>query len=131
MNEFVVEGSLPLDEGGTLVIDDGREMLVYVWKGTVWVTQDGDPMDRVLKRGDWLRLDRDGRTVISALAPSAVALTSPNEEHFASRIALAPAGARAAAPIYRGQPRSFSALLNRLARVWAQLTAPAGQLAAS
>lgn len=131
MNEFVVEGSLPLDEGGMLVIDDGREMLVYVWKGRVWVTQAGLAEDRVLRRGEWMRIERGGRTIVSALAPSAVALTSPLEEHYASSIAVTSAGAESARSLYRGRPHSPAALLDRFARVWARLVAPAGHLAAS
>jgi hypothetical protein len=131
MNEFLVQGSLPLDEGGLLVIDDGREMLVYVWQGMVWVTQEGLHADRVLKGGDWMRIERGGRTVISALAPSALALTSPYEEHQAAYIGHAAARAAEVATLYRGRPNSVTALLNRAARVWASLTAPAGQLASA
>lgn len=129
MNEFLVQGSLPLEEGGMVVIDDGREMLVYVWEGLVWVTQEGEAADRVLKRGDWMRVARGGRTVISALAPSAVALTSPFDEHQASYIGHAPARGAQVAALYRGRPHSVTALLNRAARVWASLIAPPGHLA--
>ena len=124
MNEFVIEGSLPLEEGGTVVIDEGREMLVYVWKGLLWVTQEGDASDRLLKRGDWLRIDRGGRTVVSALMPSAVALTSPYDEDYAALIARS--GRRYDQPValYRGRPRSMRALLNRAARAWSAWLAP-------
>lgn len=126
MNEFLVQGSLPLEEGGMVVIDDGREMLVYVWQGRVWVTQEGERADRVLERGDWMRIERGGRTVISALAPSAVALTSPYEEHQASFIGHAATRAATPAPLYRGRPYSPAGLLARADRAWARLVAPAG-----
>ena len=131
MSEFVVNGSLPLEEGGMLLIDEGREMLVYVWKGLVWVTQEGDGQDRVLKRGDWLRIERGGRTVVSALLPSAVALTSPNEEHYAEAISVSAARYEQPVALYRGRPRSAGALLNRAARAWARIVAPAGTPAAA
>jgi hypothetical protein len=129
MSEFVVNGSLPLEEGGVLRIDEGREMLVYVWKGLVWVTQEGERQDRVLKRGDWLRIERGGRTVVSALLPSAVALTSPNEEHYAKEISVSAARDEQPVALYRGSPRSLAALLNRAARAWASVTMPAGKAA--
>lgn len=130
MNEFVVEGALPLEEGGMLVIEDGREMLVYVWKGTVWVTQDGSPEDRVLSRGEWMRIERGGKTILSALAPSAVALTSPVEEHCASAITVTPRSGASPTTLYRGQPKSAVALLDRLARLWDEIAVPAGRVAA-
>lgn len=129
MNEFVVNGALPLEEGGTLVIDEGREMLVYVWKGLVWLTQEGEGRDRVLKRGDWVRIERGGRTVVQALRPSSLALTSPNEEDCAEAILVS--GAQKVRPValYRGQPHSLRALLNRAARAWARFVSPAPHLA--
>ena len=129
MNEFVVNGALALQEGGTLVIDEGREMLVYVWKGLVWVTQEGEGRDRVLKRGDWVRIERDGRTVVQALLPSSLALTSPNEEDYAEAILLS--GAQHARPValYRGEPHSLRALLNRVARAWTRFVSPSPQVA--
>jgi hypothetical protein len=121
VNEFVVNGSMPLETGGTLLIDEGREMLVYVWKGLVWVTQEGEGRDRVLKRGDWIRIDRGGRTVVQALLPSSLALTSPYEEDYAEAVSLS--GPKYVQPValYRGRPRSVAAMLNRAARAWSNL----------
>jgi len=119
MSEFVVNGSLPLEEGGMLLIDEGRELLVYVWKGLVWVTQEGDGQDRVLKRGDWLRIERGGRTVVSALLPSSLTLTSPNEQDYAAAISVTAPPYRQPVALYRGRPKSLAALLNRAARAWA------------
>jgi hypothetical protein len=121
VNEFVIDGSLPLEQGGTLLIDEGREMLVYVWRGVVWVTQEGEQRDRLLTRGDWIRIDRDGRTVVQALEPSALALTSPYDEDYA--VAISRSGAKHPRPValYRGRPRSLAAMLNRAARAWNRL----------
>lgn len=129
MNEFVVNGSVPLEDGGTLVIDEGREMLVYVWKGLVWVTQEDEYRDRVLQRGEWLRIERGGRTVVQALAPSALALTSPHEEDYAEAILVGTPKDEPLAQLYRGRPRSLAALLNRAARAWARFVAPQPQAA--
>jgi hypothetical protein len=125
MTEFVINGAVPLEEGGTLLIDEGREMMVYVWKGLVWVTQEGDGRDRLLKRGDWLRIDRDGRTVVSALLPSSVALTTPNEEDCAEEISVRATRYSQPVALYRGEPNSLRAMLNRAARAWSDLVFPA------
>lgn len=126
MSEFVVNGSLALEEDGMLLIDEGREMLVYVWSGLVWVTQEGEREDRVLKRGDWLRIEAGGRTVVSALMPSSLALTSPNEQDYAEAILVASPRREQPVALYRGQPKSLAALFNRAARAWASLvSAPA------
>jgi hypothetical protein len=132
MSEFVVNGALPLEQGGMVLIDEGREMLVYVWKGLVWITQEGDRQDRVLKRGDWLRIEGGGRTVVSALMPSSLALTSPNEQDYAEAISVAAPGYGQPVALYRGRPRSAAALLNRVARAWASLVStPASAPAAA
>ncbi len=133
MSEFVVNGAVPLEDGGMLLIDEGREMLLYVWKGLVWVTQEGDRQDRVLGRGEWLRIERAGRTVVSALMPSSLALTTPNEEDYAEAIAVRPARDLQPVALYRGRPRSLGALLNRAARAWVRWTSasPAGTASAA
>ena len=40
-NEWIVQDMLELDRGGMLRIEDGRGMLVYLWEGSAWLTQDG------------------------------------------------------------------------------------------
>jgi hypothetical protein len=67
-----------LARGSVMRIEDGRGTLLYVWSGSLWVTQEGDCRDRYLGRGGWLRIESDGLTLISALGDSAVALTLPD-----------------------------------------------------
>lgn len=99
MEEYLINGSLSLEPGGRIVIDDGRGMFLYAWSGRVWVTQEGEFADRVLGRGEWMRIAQDGRCVAVALAPSAVALTSPHGDHGAGSIQHAPGRGDALRPI--------------------------------
>ena len=76
--EHLVQGSLRLARGNPLRIEDGRGMLVYVWSGGVWITQEGDRRDYYVGPGGWLRIESGGLTLVSALGDSAVALTLPD-----------------------------------------------------
>ena len=90
--EYVVQGNLPLARGSMVRIDDGRGMLVYVWSGNLWITQEGDGRDRHIAAGGWFRISTSGLTLISALGRSSITLTSPYEQGFAERIEMVRAG---------------------------------------
>ena len=56
-----------------LNIRHGRGLAVRCLAGALWVTQDGDTGDVVLKAGECFVLDRDGLALVSApLAPATV-----------------------------------------------------------
>ena len=127
VNEYLVQGNLLLRRGSYLRIDDGREMCIHVWSGGVWITQEDDRRDVFLKPGDWFRIDRRGRTVVSALKGSAIALTSPYEEGSANRIDLVRAGTEAPMTVYApalGRHRAIATLKTRFMRTWVGLFAP-------
>ena len=63
---------LALHRGGMLKIQDGRGVVIEVKRGMLWLTQEGDPRDRYIGAGDWLRLDCDGLTIANALQRSFV-----------------------------------------------------------
>ena len=88
MNEYVVHGSLTLARGSALRIEDGRDLLVYVWEGALWLTQERDARDRHLGAGDWFRLDRDGVALASATRAATITVTAPRPAGYAKRIAL-------------------------------------------
>lgn len=121
--EFVVQGNLPLVRGSMVRIEDGRGMLVYVWSGSLWITQAGDGRDRYVGAGGWLRITTSGLTLISALGRSAIALTSPHDEGYAERIELVRAGAGRVETLFAA-PSRLSALRARLARIWSAWFAP-------
>ena len=107
-HEYVVRGSLAMKQGSVLRIEDGCDLVVYVWEGALWLTQEGDPRDRYLRAGTWFRLDRHGVAVAHATERSTVTLTAPEPERYARRIAL-------------GQMEIYSAAR---AGFWAGLFAP-------
>ena len=46
-------------------------------QGTLWVTEDADPSDRVLQPGQSLRLQRPGTALVMALKPATVRVERP------------------------------------------------------
>ena len=92
MSEYLVKGLIELQSGSVLSIDDGKGMFVYVWEGAVWLTEEGDTTDRIIEAGQWARLSRPGRAVLSAFGKAgAVALTSPHPQRSARAIDFVPA----------------------------------------
>ena len=66
-----------------LRIDDARGVVVEVERGLLWLTEEGDPRDRYVGAGDWLRLDRDGVAIANALEPTILILSRVREPFFA------------------------------------------------
>ena len=121
--EYVVQGNLPLVRGSMVRVEDGRDMLVYVWSGGVWITQEGDRRDRYLQGRGWFRITASGLTLISALGRSAIGLTSPHATGFAERIDLVRAGTGNVETLFAARGR-LSALGARWARTWSRWFAP-------
>ena len=61
-------GAHPLPHGHLHRIDGGRGRLVQCLEGRLWMTQQDDPRDLVLESGDVAVIERDGLTVLQALA---------------------------------------------------------------
>ena len=79
--DYVPHGRLALKDGGTLRVDDAEGMRLYVWQGTVWLTQEGDQRDLLLQARDSFQLDRAGTALISPLGRNAViSLARPQHE---------------------------------------------------
>lgn len=74
-----------LARDGLLGIDDGRGLRLRVAAGTVWLTQQDDSRDVVLREGESFVIDRPGRTVVQALDPAELALNAANEARFSTR----------------------------------------------
>ena len=116
-NEYVVRGSLGMPRGSVLRVEDGRDLLVYVWEGSLWLTQEGDPRDRHFGAGSWFRLDRNGVALAQATSRSTITLTAPEPELHARRIALGQVELYSAA-------NTRASLGARLRRFWSGLFAP-------
>lgn len=119
-SEYVALGAVPMARGSVMRIEDGRDLLIYVWQGGLWLTQEGDGRDRYVGAGEYFRLDCDGVALAQATRRSAVTLTAPAAEQFARRISLGQVELYSAA-------RTRASLGARLARFWTWLFAPHAQ----
>jgi len=119
--EYVAQGQINLRQGSTLRVEDGAGLVVQVWQGAVWMTQEADQRDYHLHANDWFRIDRDGATVISALRePAVVSFTALREDRYAGRIVLSGAGSRGPIQIHpTGHPELVVRLLATLGLVHA------------
>jgi Protein of unknown function (DUF2917) len=63
-----------------LDILDGAGTIVHAVSGVVWITQQGDRRDVVLRAGDCFLVDRDGLTIVSALGAPATVTVVPAQE---------------------------------------------------
>ena len=66
-----IAGSIPLHTGEPLRLQNAFGRRIAVLEGNVWVTQDGDRRDVVLRAGDEFRFDRPVSAVVSALGGNA------------------------------------------------------------
>lgn len=58
-------------------IDNGQGRTVLVFRGRVWITQDHDPRDIVLRAGESFTLDRPAAAIVQALDDSSLLLLEP------------------------------------------------------
>jgi hypothetical protein len=124
MREYLVQGSLNLVRGSLLRIEEGRDILVYVWEGELWLTEEGERQDRFVRAGEWYRLARGGAAIGYALQRSVVTLTAPRPVDFARRIVLQRAGGAAPVELYSAARERSWGFRARLQRAWAALFAP-------
>jgi hypothetical protein len=66
-----------LERGGLLPLHDGAGATLACLDGDLWITQEHDGQDVLLRAGESLRLARNGRTVVQALKASRVAVEAP------------------------------------------------------
>jgi hypothetical protein len=127
MREYVVQGSLGLAHGTLLRIEDGQDILLYVWEGEVWLTEDGERHDRILRAGEWHRVERNGAAVAYALQRATVTLTAPEPSHYARRIVLVRPGSPAPVALYDAALEGRGGATARARRFWAALFASAAR----
>jgi hypothetical protein len=70
-----------LDAGEFLKIHDGGGQTLAVFDGLVWITQDGDPRDAFITRGETFTLDRPGLAIVQALTETRLAVLAATAEH--------------------------------------------------
>jgi hypothetical protein len=66
-----------LERGGLLPVHDGAGATVACLQGDLWITQEHDGNDVLLRSGESLRLFHNGRTIVQALSASRVAVEAP------------------------------------------------------
>lgn len=116
MDGYLVNGSIGMPRGSLLRIDDGAGVLVYVWEGELYLTQEGSRQDHLLRAGQWFRVDRGGAAIAQAFRRSVVSLSSPDPEVTARQIVLKRSGAAAPVVLHRrGTPQPWQVLRKLLA----------------
>jgi hypothetical protein len=88
MDRHLVMASVGIPRDSMLRIDEGAGMLLHVWQGEVWLTQEGSPEDHMLRPGQWFRVDRGGAMLAHAFRSSVVSLSSPTPGISARCISL-------------------------------------------
>ena len=127
MDGYVVHGGMGMARGSYARIEDGRGILVYVWEGEIWLTEERERRDRVLRAGEWHRLERQGAAIGYALQRSVLTLTAPEPEYYAERIVLVKAGTAAPVELYNANRVRMPWIAGfgaRLRRLWAGMFAP-------
>lgn len=77
-----------LARGSPLRLRDAAGQHLSVIEGSVWVTQQGDPRDPVLARGETFRFDRKGLALVTPLGgPAQVVLEEALRNRTARRVA--------------------------------------------
>jgi Protein of unknown function (DUF2917) len=88
---------LDLCDGDLVELNDARGATMRVTKGMVWVTQERDRRDIVLRAGDVWTVERQGVTVIEAHGASIVCLVGEAAQAADSRSRRVRVGERVAA----------------------------------
>ena len=114
MDGYLINGSLGMPRGSLLRIDEGAGVLIYVWEGELWLTQEGSPKDHMLHAGQWFRLDRDGAALVHACRRSMVSLSVSSPDAEAPRITLQRSDMGAPAVLHQGSGSRMGRVLRRL-----------------
>jgi hypothetical protein len=114
MDGYLIDGSIGMPRGSLLRIDEGAGVLLYVWEGELWLTEEGSCEDHVLQAGQWFRLDRGGAALAHAFRRSVVSLSSPTPEGPARRILLAQGDAGTPVVLHRSRESRLRRALRRL-----------------
>lgn len=120
---YLERNSIGMPRGSLLRIDDGAGVLLHVWEGEVWLTQDGSTRDHMLTAGQSFQVDRNGAALAHAFRRSIVSLSSPEGEVQARRVTLVPS--QASAPLLLHKRARFAPLLAFFRAVAAPLRAAA------
>jgi hypothetical protein len=102
MNIELNQNGLCLKPKQVLTIRGGLGHTVVCHSGTVWVTQDGDVRDIILRAGESFTLERKGPALLQAIEQGAISITRPAGQGRARAPAALPRRAAAGAAFPRG-----------------------------
>jgi len=69
---------IELGRYAALPLDEARGARVHSVRGTLWITQQGDGEDHIVRAGEDFLVNRDGTTLVAALdGPATVLVTAP------------------------------------------------------
>lgn len=77
MNIKLSQSEFCLSKRQTLSLADGAGVRIEARAGTVWVTQDHDLRDMVLREGEAVTLHGNGQAIVQAFEASRVSLSQP------------------------------------------------------
>ena len=63
-----------LEPGEVMTLDDAEGTRIVAQRGTVWVTEEGDPADHIVRPGQSLVVKHSGRTLVQAMQCARIAL---------------------------------------------------------
>ncbi len=101
-----------------LVLSDARGSVIRVNRGTLWITQEDDVRDVVLRPGDTWMVERQGDTIVEAQTAATLCATGRGIERALANHLLATRAATARATGRRGLVRLLARLRHGLADWW-------------
>ena len=101
MNIELSQDGLCLKKNQVVKVRSGLRYSIACERGSVWVTQDGDPRDVILHAGDSFTLDREGPALLQAFELGAINIGRPHRQNGAARLAALLKSALAGAGIAR------------------------------
>jgi hypothetical protein len=87
---------LRLDAHGHLRLHDAQGTCIHVHWGELWITQEGDVRDRIVKTGESFEISKPGMTLLSALSAAGVSVMKECRELGVAAARFAAAKRRAA-----------------------------------
>ena len=123
---YMVRGATALPRGSLLLIEHGRGVQIELWDGELWITQEGDNRDYVIRAGSSFRVEREGIVLANSLKGARITLTAPVPAHYAERIVLTLSGSAPRVLYERSRERGgrLGGIGHRVARYWTNLSQP-------
>ena len=87
MNIEFNQNGLCLQANQVVKVRGGLGHSIVCERGSVWVTQDGDPRDVILHAGESFTLDRDGPALVQAFEPGAISVAPAGPQTRATGLA--------------------------------------------